>query len=262
MPNAKLSAWPASTTPTADTDVFATVENMGGTPAHKRKTIRAILNGGWTPAAGTWAYASATTITVPSGAASIYSIGQKWKLTSNGVVLYGYITNVADTLLTVLGNPLTNYTFTANYYSTAANPTGFPQNFAYVPTGVSATNVTMAGRYQITGRRCYCDILISFTGAITFTTMPTLPTPASANQLYSAAVFGSAICGYYDASAGAFPSGLMAGILQNATVVSIGKSSDATAMSATVPITWANGDAVYLHFDYEDRKSTRLNSSH
>jgi len=40
--------------------------------------------GGWTPKIGTWAYASPTTITVPSGAASWASIGMKIKITQGG----------------------------------------------------------------------------------------------------------------------------------------------------------------------------------
>ena len=89
---------------------------------------------GWTNADESWSYASATTITVPSGAASKYQKGDKWKLTANSVVLQGYIIGVADTLLTVVGDALTNHAFTANYYSKAANPQGFPGSFALTTT--------------------------------------------------------------------------------------------------------------------------------
>jgi hypothetical protein len=97
---------------------------------------------GWIPAEQTWAYASGTTITVPTGAASIYATGDKWKLTSNGVVLYGYIVTVADTLLTVSGNTLTNYTYTANCYSRATSPIGFPVYFTGLPTSTTLPAAT------------------------------------------------------------------------------------------------------------------------
>ena len=97
---------------------------------------------GWIPAEQTWAYASTTTITVPTGAAAIYAIGDKWKLTSNGVVLYGYIVTVADTLLTVSGNTLTNYTYTANCYSRATSPIGFPVYFTGLPASTTAPAAT------------------------------------------------------------------------------------------------------------------------
>ena len=43
--------------------------------------------GGWFEAGETWEYASATTITVPSGAASKYRKGMPFKLTANSVEL-------------------------------------------------------------------------------------------------------------------------------------------------------------------------------
>lgn len=89
---------------------------------------------GWIPVSDTWTYTSATTITVPSGATSIYSVGDKFKLTANSVVLQGYIVKVEDTKLTVVGNPLTNHTFSNISYSKSATPQGFPHWFDWTPT--------------------------------------------------------------------------------------------------------------------------------
>lgn len=96
---------------------------------------------GWISANETWSYASPTTITVPSGAVSRYQKGDKFKLTANGVVLYGYIVGIADTLLTVAGNPLTNHAFSDNFYSRIENPQGFPNTFSFTPT-IRATSGT------------------------------------------------------------------------------------------------------------------------
>ena len=93
-----------------------------------------VIEDGWTPARAAWAYASADsptfTITVPSGAASKYSVGDRIKLTQT-TVKYFIITAVADTVLTVYGG--TDYTLvdaaiSLNYYSHQKAPLGFPLN--------------------------------------------------------------------------------------------------------------------------------------
>src|ERR1035437_2933126 len=74
---------------------------------------------GWTPATGSWTYASASTITVPSGAAAIYQKGDRIKWTQT-TVKYGVIVAVADTLLTIAVNTdyvVTNAAISAIYYS-------------------------------------------------------------------------------------------------------------------------------------------------
>lgn len=207
---------------------------------------------GWIPVSATWTYASATTITVPSGAAAIYSVGDKIKL-NNTDLKYFYIVGVADTVLTITGGSdytLDSDAISAVYYSKAATPLGFPQWFNYTPTGVSATNVTLNGRFSVSSRMCYVDIYATFAGAITFTTMPTLPIPASAGYLnghYSYSPSGEG--GYYDNGAGPFPKGLYPSVAASGTTVSVVANTGAL-MSATVPITWANGDTFIIHFRY------------
>jgi len=118
------------------------------------------LNTGWIPADQSWAYASANTITVPSGATAIYSVGDKIKITQT-TVKYFYVTAVADTTLTVTGG--TDYTvandaITSPYYSKAVNPVGFPGWFAYTPSlsangsmTYTSTTVNLA-RFKMDGK--------------------------------------------------------------------------------------------------------------
>lgn len=84
---------------------------------------------GWVAVADAWSYASASTITVPSGAASKYSPGMRIQLTQT-TVKYFIITAVANTLLTVYGGstPYTvaNADISAISYSTVKAPLGFP----------------------------------------------------------------------------------------------------------------------------------------
>jgi hypothetical protein len=266
MADIKISAITASTTAPVDTDVFVTVESMGGTPATKRKAWSVLKAGlktyfdalyaaigaggsdGWV-AGATWTYASAVTVTVASGAAAIYDVGDKIRYKEGGAYKYAYIITVADTLLTIAGNTFAGGAITDNYYSKASSPNGFPQWFAYTPTGISATNSTKTGRFMIVGRLCTVQFRCAFTGAITFTSMPTLPVTVSAN-------FGMGDLGpvgfgtYLDApSTGGY--GLICpNVRSNGTIFYLVTPANAS-MSASVPITWANGDSIEAQFSYE-----------
>ena len=102
--------------------VLSNLKAMGGT-ANEPTTLA------WTPVWDTWAYASATTITVPAGAAAIYSVGDKIRFQNNnsGTYLYNTIKTVADTLLTVNVANVPNAVLTdVYYYSKAKTPTGAP----------------------------------------------------------------------------------------------------------------------------------------
>jgi len=133
---------------------------------------------GWIPVSDTWTYASATTITVPSGATNIYSVGDKFKLTANSVVLQGYIVKVENTKLTVVGDALTNYTFSNISYSKTATPQGFPHWFSWTPTpswagGTAPTSLTInSARYSQVGKIVYFSVKFDVTvGSGTATVM-------------------------------------------------------------------------------------------
>lgn len=91
----------------------------------------------WKRASGTWTYSawddtngvSTATITVPTGAASIYQVGMRIKFdqTTDGTK-YGIITKVADTELTAFINTdydFDNETISNAYYSASKAPLGF-----------------------------------------------------------------------------------------------------------------------------------------
>lgn len=98
---------------------------------------------------GLWSYASATTITVPSGAASIYDVGDQVRLKQGGAYKYFYVITVADTLLTVTGG--SNYSVADAAITDAAfskgGGVGYPGWFNWTPTysasgSMTYTNVT------------------------------------------------------------------------------------------------------------------------
>lgn len=106
------------------------------------------LNSGWLPAGETWTYVSTDdpsgTFKVQADVTAKYSIGMRIKLTNGGNIIWGIITKVGTyggdsagyTYITYLHeiNPsnslalhlLANSAISANYYSTAKEPFGFP----------------------------------------------------------------------------------------------------------------------------------------
>ena len=114
-------------------------------------TLQGTLDG-WISANQTWTYASATTITVPSGAASRNQPGDfiKWTQTT---VKYAEITGVADTVLTVRGDAVTDAAITANYYSKARSPVGIggPTTLGYAQITSDFTTATTPADVDVTG---------------------------------------------------------------------------------------------------------------
>ena len=251
MADAKISALTNNTDP-AYGDMLPLV-NVDGADATQRTSLGLLQN--WIAVDDAWAYASATTITVPSGAAAIYSVGDKVKLTQPSGTKYFYIVGVADTVLTVTGGSdytVANQGITFNMFSKTSSPVGFPQYFAYTPTGVSASGVTLSGRFSIFGRTCKVNLLATFTGAITFTTMPTLPVAASASHLFAQSTNSpSGVAGYSDTGTATVNGTIYPSVIASATTVALKVSATGADISASSPITWANTDRLSCTFDYE-----------
>lgn len=117
---------------------------------------------GWASVLDTWTYASATTITVPSGATALYQVGDKLRMTNSGTK-YFYITAVASTLLTVTGGSdytVANAAISSIYISRAHWPYGMPACFNYVPTlvGFSANPANAVYQFWVTGMHCNLNV--------------------------------------------------------------------------------------------------------
>ena len=114
---------PTLTNPTSTTGTFTS-------PTITTPTIK--VWDGWQSVTDSWSYASADsptfTITVPTGAASMYGVGSRIKLTQT-TVKYFIVTAVADTVLTVYGGTdytLANAAISSIYVSNMKSPLGFP----------------------------------------------------------------------------------------------------------------------------------------
>ena len=138
------------------------------------------LVSGWTSIFDTWAYSSASSITVPSGAAGKYQIGDKimWTQTS---IKYGVIKSVSDTLITIIPNTdyvVTNATISAISHSRFSSPLGFPKMFNFTPNPQGLSSIVQnIGTYSVSGRliHCYIDAGGVSNNALFYITPPTTP---------------------------------------------------------------------------------------
>lgn len=170
-----------------------------GTVTMTNKTLTSpVLQGtvdGWILANESWTYASASTITVPSGAASKYAVGDRIKWTQT-TVKYGVITIVADTLLTIAVNTdytVANAAITDNYFSHEATPIGYPHwfnvaaptyNVAYFDNASGGQPTTAMAKFAINGRAAIIRLRATGTKAGTSKVLfvlstSTFPTPAN-----------------------------------------------------------------------------------
>lgn len=126
---------------------------------------------GWIPIRDTWAYASASTITIAAGGAAKYQKGDKIKLTQHSVTKVGYIVAIADTTLTIIGftvEDTATYPITAAFYS-HCNAVGFPDWIAFTPStwggiddGSGGSPTVTVARFKIDG--CMCTVHLRFNG--------------------------------------------------------------------------------------------------
>lgn len=205
---------------------------------------------GWYPVTDTWTYASATTITVPSGAANLYSVGDKIKLTQT-TVKYFYIIGVADTLLTITAGTLytlTNAAISNVYHSKAVSPLGFPAYMTYSPTWASSGtqpsigNGTISGLFKLVGKEVTLyDSIIMGTTTTFGTGTYTLTVPITVQQQLVDASIG------LDSSTGTYYSG---SAFWNGSTTTFVVISSAGIWGATVPVTWASSDYIVAQYKY------------
>lgn len=212
---------------------------------------------GWILANETWTYASATTITVPSGAASKYAVGDRIKLTQT-TVKYFVVTGIADTVLTVTGGTdytVANAAISDNYYSHAETPVGFPGSFSYTPTFTNFTigngTITYA-KFRMVGKTVFVRMRVILGNASSMGTTPEASLPITAATHVIHAPLGLAnlqdtgtnqfkgYVNYFDTTNVFF---------QHIAVT--GSNIIGSTISSTAPFTWTTSDEFHLQFNYE-----------
>jgi len=209
----------------------------------------------WTAIADSWSYASATTITVPSGASSLYSVGTKLRLKQGGSYKYFYIVTVADTLLTVTGGSdysMAEAAITDIYVSIASNPIAFPIWFNYTPslTNMAGGTINIA-QFCLIAQTCFVRIQYTFAGA-DISGAVSISTPVTGTTPFTSDVIGKA--SLRDAGTALYE-GVV--ILTTTTAMSPrALKADATYLtyidlSSTVPHTWAVNDNIMFEVWYK-----------
>jgi len=211
---------------------------------------------GWISANESWSYASATTITVPSGAASKYAKGDKIKLTQT-TVKYFYIVGVADTVLTVTGGSdytVANAAITLNYYSHSTSPIGFPGVFNYAPTG---TNITLgngsvsASEFSVAGEMVYfmINFTLGSTSAMGTTPKFTLPinNGGSWGEYTPNVTIHDSGTNWYAGWAYLVDADEVTAYVMQAS----GSYTNRTDITSTVPMTWTTGDRLLISGFYK-----------
>lgn len=167
-----------------------------GISARDAKNIAAQI--GWCDIDEEWAYASATTITVPTGAASRFQVGDKIRLTQT-TVKYFYVVGVADTVLTVTGgsdytvDTVPNAAISSIAYSRCERPFGFPEWFAYSPSHVGfSANPGVVARFCLKGKLCTVSYYTGSPGTSNAATFR-VSAPIAPTTTYGRASYGNAV---------------------------------------------------------------------
>ena len=207
---------------------------------------RRIAGEGWVTPIGAWTYASVSTITVPSGAASLYQVGDRLRFKQGGGYKYYTLATVADTLLTV--DVSTDYTvansaITDIAISRALRPFGFPEYFNWSPTasGYAVGNGTLIARFMRYGGEIGFVFVFTLggTSSISGDFNFTLPTTPSASFEGFTDFTDSGSAGYKGFGVGG-------GSVFYCRAVNVAGTypTNSTTLSNIVPFTWAMNDVL------------------
>lgn len=211
----------------------------------------------WTEVTEAWAYASATTITVPTDAITRYQKGDRIRFKQGGGYKYVYATTVAATLLTTNGGSdftVANSAITDIAYSRAVSPHGFPVEFNWspAPSGLTIGNGTMTAKFKMIGMGVYFhwEFVFGSTSAISGTVNFTLPIAAAG---YGTSVYPIGLTRFKDATGGNANSGItiaIAGLGQLMVLNSGGAYAVQDNLTSTIPFTWAVSDEIQVDGSY------------
>jgi hypothetical protein len=215
-----------------------------------------IINGvlsGWTGVNDTWTYASATTITVPSGAASKYQKGD-WIRITQTTDKYFKILAVADTVLTVTAgttHTVADATITNPCYSHMENPLGVPRYFSWTPVWsltsgtLTTTYTTQSGLFVISGGAItfWWNFTLGTVSTATATRAFQINCPIATSYMVASVSGSTGTCGvarFYDDSGGLQTTGQMT--YYTTDLFQMKSLANDTSVGVTPNITLANGD--------------------
>lgn len=172
---------------------FSFTAKTDGVDDHLAAHVNAMQNAtdalanSWIPITDTWAYASASTITVPTDYTARFEKGVRIRFKQGGAYKYFAVITVAATLLTVAVNTdytVASATITDIYYSFDPLPIGYPGLFTFTPTivGFSGSPPVPICRYFILGNLMHF-VYSQATVATSTTTGYTVTMPVTAKNV-------------------------------------------------------------------------------
>jgi hypothetical protein len=200
---------------------------------------------GWIADSNTWAYASATTFTVPGDQRAIFTAGVKIKFTQDATVKCFHVASSAYTTVTTVtiirntAGVISTSAISANCYSLASNPIGFPNTFFFPSTWTAQSGTPALGNgtqtmyYSISGKMITVNLMVTFGSTSTYATaswLYSLPI-AAPNEWVGAAWFFDTGVRYYTGVTRV--SGASLEMYYNSTTASVGPA---------IPFTWGNTD--------------------
>lgn len=223
---------------------------------------------GWHYANEDWAYASATTITVPTGATLRYSVGDKISFYQSGSQKFFYITGVASTVLTVTGGSdytVANATITQPRHSTHATPFGFPGYFNFTPSWTNLTpgSGTNSGKFSMIGKTCNVWLQFIYGSGSVMGSSPRFTLPVAASSSYptsmqvilgNLSVDDNGTGSYFgtwniDGTTGTTTARPLLGL--TFAYAGSGTGTAYTGFAVTTPFTWTTNDKFFGNLTYE-----------
>lgn len=215
---------------------------------------------GWHYANEDWAYASATTITVPTGATSRYSVGDKISFYQSGSQKFFYITSVATTVLTVTGGSdytVANATITQPRHSTHQTPFGFPGYLNFTPTGTNWTigSGALVSKFRMDGKRVHFwgNWTYGVGSAVGTTPGMSIPVPIDSSAVISNENLTYGSLHIQDTGTLAIEGCVRFDSTTVATFIAFNASGSYvghSTMTSTAPMTWTTGDKLQWNLTY------------
>lgn len=249
----------AAVTDLLDADQYV-LARAGATKKITGQSLRAVLQGadGWVDdTAATWTRTADQTFTVSGDRTAVFQKGTRLKWTQT-TVKYGTVVasshaagTTTVTIATTTDYVLTAAAISANFYSYAASPQGYPGWFAYTPSWTSSGtapaigNGTLDGRFTIVGKLIAVRARIVAGSTTTFGTGTwalSLPVASSGSPPPTVA---SVVA--WDSSAGNLYVG--AWRISGGNIITL--AAPAAFYTSAVPFTWAQSDALELEGVYE-----------
>lgn len=268
MANTKISALTTASA-LVGTDLLPIVQDVATTPVTRKVALDDLFDfwsfiDGWVDPNETWTYASATTFTISGDKTAIYTKGLKLKMT-NTTVKYFYVVSSSysapNTTVTITGGTsytLANAAISANYYSRADKPQGFPTYFSYTPTytgtGFAIGNATVVAAFTISNGG-WVDYIFDLTYGSTTdfgTTQIGISLPVSVAAAPAATYFG--VAHLRDSGTNNYDRSTQIAASLSATEIKFFNQLDSptnvSTVYKTVPFTWGTADTLQFQTRY------------